>query len=122
MPKTKVIIYRESDGTIPLFDWLDQQSEAAREKCITVIRLLAESGFELRRPVCDYLRDGVYELRTRSGTVNFRILYGFAGQNIVLLSHGLTKEAAIPPKEIERAIKNMKRFKQNPKAHTGSES
>jgi putative component of toxin-antitoxin plasmid stabilization module len=67
------------------------------------------------------LRDGIYELRTRYGSVNYRILYGYAGQNIVLLSHGCTKEREVPKAEIERAIKNIKNYKQNPKAHTGSE-
>lgn len=122
MPKTKIVIYRESDGTIPLWDWLDQQSEAARDKCTAAIDLLAEYGFALRRPVCDYLRDGIYELRTRGGTVNYRILYGFTGQNVVLLSHGCTKERQVPKREIERAIKNLKAYKKDPKAHTGTES
>ena len=122
MPKTKIVIYRESNGTVPLLDWLDNLSETARDKCILVIDLLAESGNQLRRPVCDYLRDGVYELRTRCGTVNYRILYGFAGQNVVLLSHGCTKEKEVPKREIERAIKNLKTFKQDPNAHTGEGS
>ena len=121
MPKTKVIIYRETKGTAPLLDWLDKLPEPARLKCTTVIELLGESGNQLRRPASDYLRDGIYELRTRSGTVNYRILYGFAGQNIVLLSHGFTKEKTISKREIERAIKNLKNFKQDPNAHTYSE-
>lgn len=121
MPKTKVIIYRESDGTVPLLDWLDKLPEVARDKCMNVIELLADRGNQLRRPVCDYLRDGIYELRTRSGTVNYRILYGFAGQNIVLLSHGFTKEKMIPKREVERAVKNLKSFKQDPNAHIYSE-
>ena len=118
MIKTTVVIYREADGTVPLRDWLKQQPGKAQDKCLAVMEMLSVWGNQLRRAVADYLRDGIYELRTRRGHVNYRILYAFCGKNIVLLSHGLTKEAAIPPKEIERAIKNLNRYRQNPKAHT----
>lgn len=121
MPKTKVIIYRESDGTVPLRDWLKQQPVKAQEKCLAAMKTLADFGNELRRPLSDYLRDGIYELRTRSGTVNYRLLYGFAGQNIVLLSHGCTKEKEVPKREIERAIKNLAQYRKNPAKHTLNE-
>jgi putative component of toxin-antitoxin plasmid stabilization module len=71
-------------------------------------------GFQLRRPECDYLREGLYELRAKHGTVNYRVLYAFVGKSIALLSHGCTKEKAVPPIEIERAIKNLAQYKANP--------
>jgi putative component of toxin-antitoxin plasmid stabilization module len=71
-------------------------------------------GFQLRRPNCDYLRDGIYELRAKHGTVNYRILYAFAGKNIALLSHGCTKEKTVPQIEIERAIRNFAQYNKNP--------
>ena len=48
-------------------------------------------GHELRRPAADFLRDGVYELRPSYQGVNYRILYFFAGRDIVVVSHGLKK-------------------------------
>lgn len=116
--KTTVVVYKETDGAVPLRDWLKQQPEKVQDKCLAGIKTLAELGYQLRRPLADYLRDGIYELRTRQGHVNYRILYAFCGKNVVLLSHGLTKEAAIPPKEIERAIKNLNRYRQTPKIHS----
>jgi len=44
----------------------------------------------------------------RSGTVNYRILYFFAGSDIVCLSHGITKEKEIPGNEIDVAIQRKK--------------
>lgn len=118
MTKTTIVIYKEADGTVPLRDWLGQQPDKVQDKCLATVKMLAELGNQLRRPVADYLRDGIYELRIRYGHVNYRMLYAFCGKNIVLLSHGLTKEAAIPAKEIERAIRNLTRYRQNPKVHT----
>ena len=118
MPKTKIIIYQESDATVPLLDWLDKQSQKVRDKCMAKIERLAQFGFDLRRPDCDILRDGIYELRIRHGNVNHRILYAFSGKNIVLLSHGCTKEKEVPQKEIDRALNNLKNYRNNCQAHT----
>jgi len=66
------------------------------------------------------LRDGVYELRTKVGKVNYRILYGFVGSNIALLAAGLTKEKKVPSKEIEQALACIAKYKENPAAHSFS--
>src|SRR5690348_14564862 len=73
---------------------------------------------KLRRPAADYLRDGIYELRAKQGHVQYRILYFFHERKVAILAHSLTKEAAIPPVEIERAIKRKKLFESNPRKYT----
>ena len=118
MPKTEVRIYREIDGTVPLFGWLNSLPEKVQDKCVVKIERLAEFGYELRRPDCDILEGGIYELRVRYLNVNYRILYGFCGRNVVLLSHGCTKEARVPQAEIERAEMNLRNYQRTPKAHT----
>jgi hypothetical protein len=77
MPQVHVVFYREDDGTVPLIDWLGQVEERVRAKCVTKIERLAELGHELRRPEADYLRDGIYELRTKKGHTHYRMLYFF---------------------------------------------
>lgn len=118
MAKTKIIIYQDFEGTIPLLEWLDSIPKKARIKCIEKIERLANYGHTLRRPDCDYLADGIYELRARAGNVNYRIFYAFAGKQIVLLSHGGTKEKKVERKEIKRAKKNLANYRQNPNGHT----
>ncbi len=118
MPKTSIAIYQEKDGSVPLIEWLDGISQKAKDKCIVKIERLEQFGYELRRPDCDFLRDGIYELRARHNNVNYRILYAFSGKNLVLLSHGCTKEKKVPKREINRALKNLENYKSNPKAHT----
>ena len=118
MLKTEVVIYQEQEGQVPLLDWLDGLPSKAQDKCIVKVELLEEYGHKLKRPYCDYLEDGIYELRARLGNVNYRILYAFVGQNIVLLSHGCTKEKRVPKIEISRAIRNRDKYVQDSKAHT----
>jgi hypothetical protein len=72
----------------------------------------------LRRPEADYLRDDIRELRVGLRGINYRMLYFFHGRTAAVLAHGLTKERAVPSKEIERAIERRKRFEANPKKHS----
>jgi putative component of toxin-antitoxin plasmid stabilization module len=118
MPRTRVVYYREEDGTVPVLDFLAGISGKAKVKVIARIERLGELGFEMRRPEADYLRDGIYELRTRLGHVNYRVLYFFHENVAALLSIGLTKEGQVPPAEIERAIVRRAKFERAPGRHT----
>ena len=118
MPKTEVVFYVEEDGTVPLIEWLDGLPEKAQLKCLARVKRLEELGHELRRPEADFLRDGIYELRIGLQGVNYRILYFFHQQLAAIVSHGLTKEQQVPPREIDTAVERMKKFEANPKRHT----
>src|SRR5438034_11447219 len=121
MPQTRVVLFREADGSVPAMDWLDSLPRKVRLKCLTRIWRLEALGHELRRPEADFLRDGIYELRVGLQHVNYRMLYFFHGRTAAVVSHGLVKEAAVPPKEIEKAIERKRRFEKNPKTHTYEE-
>lgn len=118
MPRTIVLIYQETKGSVPLLEWLDELPEKAQDKVTARIELLAERGRELRRPHCDYLEQQIYELRVRLGHVHYRVLYAFVGRDVVLLSHGCTKEDAVPKTEIAQAVRNLAAYKRASLAHT----
>jgi phage-related protein len=124
MPRTDVVFYQESEGDVPALDWLKKlrlSDHSAYAKCIATIERLAESGHELRRPLADFLRDGIHELRVRKGRVNYRILYFFHGRDLVVLAHVITKEGEVPNGEIDRAVRRRKAFASNPAMHTYTE-
>lgn len=106
---------------MPLLDWFDNLSPVARGKCLVKIEMLAEFGHELRRPHCDLLERGIWELRARAGHVPYRILYFFYGQYAIILSHGFSKERGVPASEIEKAVRRRECYLQNPSAHTYEE-
>ena len=95
-------------------DWLDSLPVAARAKCLHYITLLETFGHELRRPLADFLRDGIYELRPTSRNVHYRILYSFVGQQVAIVSHGIAKRGAVPDSEIDKAIARASRFRKDP--------
>jgi phage-related protein len=118
MPRTPVVLFQEADGSVPFLLWFEGLPEKVQDKCRVKLERLQELGHELRRPEADYLRDGIYELRTRLGRVNYRMLYFFHGDTAVVLSHGLVKEKAVPAAEIDRAVGRKERFHRNPRKHT----
>src|SRR4051812_13777869 len=101
MPAMRLILFAKEDGSIPFLDWFAELPAKAQDKCRVRLERLTQLGYELRRPEADYLRDGIYELRVGLQGINYRMLYFFHGRQIVVVSHGLVKERAVPPKEIE---------------------
>jgi hypothetical protein len=121
MPQTRLLFFQDANGTAPVWEWLKDlrvRNPKAYAKCVVRIRRLAELGHELRRPEADLLRDGIYELRARLGTVNCRILFFFHGRNVAVLAHAITKENEIPVGEINRAVERKRAFVASPTAHT----
>jgi phage-related protein len=82
VPKTKIIFYQEAEGISPVVEWLQKLLKTDKKgfaKCITKIEQLAAQGHELRRPAADYLRNEIWELRAKQGTIQYRILYFYHG-------------------------------------------
>ena len=124
MPATEIRLYQDDDGSTPLVEWLatiEARNRKTYEKCRSYLQRLADFGRDLRRPTADFLRDGVYELRIKHLGVNYRILYGFVGQDVVLVSHGITKEKQVPSKEIDLAVERLAKFRNNPRKYCSTE-
>jgi phage-related protein len=125
MPKARVVFFCDANGEAPVVDWLRKLLKSvpkAWAQCRVRIEQLEELGHELRRPAADFLCDGIYELRAKRGHVQYRILYFFHGRNVAILAHSITKEQAVPPVEIERALKRKRLFESKPKEHTYEEN
>jgi phage-related protein len=117
MPRTTVVLYRESDGSVPLLEWPAEVPDRVRNKCVARLRRLAALGHELRRPEADFLRSGVYELRVGFHGMNYRMLYFFHGNIAAVVSHGLVKKREVPAIEIDRAVWRMREYLSSPSVH-----
>lgn len=118
MPQVQVVFFKRSDERVPIKDWLDELTKKDRRKCLERIQRLREQGHELERPFAAYLKDGIYELRVKSGKVNYRMLYFFYEGRAIVISHGLVKKTQkVPPKEIERAVARKLEFEEYPELH-----
>src|SRR5439155_27032955 len=121
MPKTTVVVYQDDPDTVPVLDWLDSLPTKAQDKCLVRIERLRDLGHELRRPEADFLRDGIYELRVRLGTTNYRVVYLFNGRIVVELAHGLVKEGEVSRRDIDLAMGRKGNFELDRDQHTNKE-
>jgi phage-related protein len=117
MPRVAVVFFKEDDGSVPVRAWLDHVPKKAQAKCLARLKRLEDHGHALRRPEADYLRDDIYELRIGLQGIHYRMLYFFHGRTVAVVSHGLVKERAVPPGEIDLAAARKRKFEKAPKAH-----
>ena len=117
MSRVDVLYFQEDEQTVPLVQWLDDIPARARRKCLARLQRLGELGHLMRRPEADYLRDDISELRASCQEVHYRMLYFFRGRLAVVVSHGIVKERAVPPREIDLAVKRKKTFESDPDKH-----
>jgi len=102
--RCSVIFYRSASGRCPIEEFVeDLPIEDARE-VVASIAALGELGNAARRPLADYIEDGIYELRARRLRKQFRVLYTFAGRDTILLLTGFVKKTkAVPPQRLQKA-------------------
>jgi Phage derived protein Gp49-like (DUF891) len=96
MPRTKVVFYRERDGSVPLLEWFDELPAPAIVKCRLKLERLKELGYELRRPEADFLREGIYELRIRLRRVNSRMMISTTGKRRLAFPTASSKRKRFP--------------------------
>lgn len=94
-----IVEYQKVTGRYPVREWLRSLRDPVGKRNILrrLYDLEERSHFGDRRP----LRDGVWELRIRSGP-GYRIYYAMAGEKVVLLLAGGDKSSQA--RDIDRAV------------------
>jgi phage-related protein len=115
-PEVKILFYRDG-RRVPAWEFIEEQPKTARAHFQAAVEQLEEHGYRLERPHAAPLRDGIHEIRFREGQRQLRVLYFFWGNGVVLLTHGLQKEAEVPQEEIERARRMKAAFEADPGNH-----
>lgn len=92
-------------GEKPVKEFIDKLSEKEQAKVFAYLDELKRQGHNLRRPMADYLRDGIYELRPRAN----RIFYFFFLRENVVLLHAIRKDTdKILESDLDLCIKRKK--------------
>jgi phage-related protein len=103
--KRDVQFFQTSDGRCPVRDFIDSLISKAAQKVVWTLSLLEE----LETLPAVYFKklvntDDIWEVRVSLGSDTYRIFCFFAGNSIVVLTHGLAKKTQkTPQREIERA-------------------
>ena len=91
-----LIFWRSDSGNEPVRDWL-------RSLPVDVTKAIGDDlryvqwGWPLGKPLVDGFGDGLYEVRTKYDRNNYRVLFAFSDNTMILL-HGLLKKTPKTPK------------------------
>jgi phage-related protein len=97
-----VYYFVDKDGNKPVKEFIDSLTLKEQAKVYAYIRELKKQGSNLRRPMADYLRDSIYELRPK----NNRIFYFFYLRDNAVLVHAIKKKTEkIPDNDLRLCIK-----------------
>jgi len=117
------IIYQKDKERVPVKDWLAKvrhdDPDGAR-RCLVRIGDLKDHGFDLHKSFpkkAEFLRDDVYYLRIKKGSIRYRIFYFFHGEQGVILHGFKKKQKKAPENEIEKAVEEKTQYESNPKGH-----
>lgn len=112
----EIIFYKDKNGKSEIIDLLDELQEKAetnknarinREKILSYISALAEYGTRIGMPIVRNIDGNLWELRPLKNRIFF---FYWKDNKFVLVHHYMKKSQKTPPKEIEKARKNIKDY------------
>jgi phage-related protein len=91
----------DEDGRRLVKDFINSLTKKEQAKVYAYITELKDQGNNLRRPMADYLRNGIYELRPRDN----RIFYFFYLRDRAVLVHAIKKHVnRIPAHDLKLCV------------------
>ncbi len=102
----KILEYETARKERPVAEFIKNQQPQAIAKIAHLIDLLEIHGSFLGMPHTKRLEPNLYELRVR-GKEEIRIIYGFVGRTIYLLSGFKKQKQKTPRKEIDTAKQRL---------------
>jgi phage-related protein len=97
-----VYYFVDRDGVKPVNEFIDSLTQKEQAKVYAYITELKKQGNNLRRPMVDYLEDGIYELRPKDN----RIFYFFYLRDRIVLVHAIRKHVKkVPENDLRLCIK-----------------
>jgi phage-related protein len=114
-----VIFYRTAEGRCPVEEFLDSLDNGAARKATWVLGLLEELPMVPPRFFKKLAgSDNIWECRASFRSNAYRILCFFAGNSIVVLTHGFMKKSQKTPREEILRAETMRRdFLERRKSH-----
>lgn len=97
-----IYFFVDKDGNKPVKEFIHSLTRKEQAKVYAYIMELKKQGNNLRRPMADYLEDGIYELRPKDN----RIFYFFYLRDRVILVHAIKKHVKkVPENDLRLCVK-----------------
>ena len=113
----EIIFYELDNGRKPALESiLAIEDVKLRAKVFRSLKLLESFGNQLGEPDSSFLRDGIFELRTKYSSNIVRTLYFFRKGKLVIVTNSFIKKTQKTPKdELELALERKKDYEKKNK-------
>ena len=108
--KLPAIFYCSASGQEPVREWLKTLSKSDRQIIGEDIAYV-QFKWPMGKPRVEYLRDSVWEVRSRIGNRIARVMFAVVEAQMILLNGFIKKTQHTPHYEIELAITRLKEWK-----------
>ncbi|MHB1661456.1 MAG: type II toxin-antitoxin system RelE/ParE family toxin [bacterium] len=100
-----IYYFMDERGRSPIREFIDELPLDEQAKVYAYTFELKKQGHNLRRPLADYVKDGIYELRPKAN----RLFYFFFLKENVVFVHAIKKKTnEIPKDDIALSLKRKK--------------
>jgi phage-related protein len=99
---SNIYYYIDARGNNPVKEFIASLPLKERAKVLAYIEELRQQGHNLRRPLADYVGQGIYELRPKHN----RVFYFFFMKDSAVLVHAIKKKTdKIPEGDLQLCVK-----------------
>ena len=96
--------FETAKGKRPVQEFIDSLDTRSKAKIARTLDLLEEFGINLGMLYAKHVEGDLWELRARSGSSQYRIIYFLCTGGVFVLLHGFTKKSgAIPQQDLRTA-------------------
>ncbi|OGO03712.1 MAG: hypothetical protein A2Y72_00750 [Chloroflexi bacterium RBG_13_53_26] len=96
--------YETPRGRCPVQEFIDSLDATSKAKVARTLDLLEQFGIKLRMPFAKHVEGDLWELRTRVGSDQHRIIYFLFTGGVFVLLHGFVKKTSrMPQRDLETA-------------------
>jgi len=104
-----VCYFIDNRGRLPVKEFIDELPLDERTKVFAYLEELRRQGHNLRRPLADYVTDGIYELRPKAN----RLFYFFFLRENAVFVHAIKKKTfKISENDIKICLRRKKYIEQ----------
>jgi phage-related protein len=99
--------YMSPVGNVPVREWLKSLSRESNKEIGSNIKTIQET-WPIGKPLVGAFGNGLYEVRSTSGSNEYRVLFCFHKGKLILL-HGFQKKSQKTPDNVVNLARNRKK-------------
>lgn len=100
--------FETANRRCPVRDFVDSLDARSKAKVARTLDLLEQFGVKLGMPFAKHIEEDLWELRTRAGTNQYRIIYFLFTGGVFVLLHGFAKKSGRIPQHDMRTAKDRR--------------